>query len=303
MCVIFYADTDRPTPEMVEQAFDTNPDGGGVAWRDNGYVKWKKGLKLAEMQDLVASLPLPLVAHFRIPSCGGKYDVLCHPFPIDKRVSLDLEGQTKGYVLFHNGHWGKWKDTTLDAAAKRGNLPIGRWSDSRAMAWMASIYGLGILELIDEKAVVFGPNDYEIFPGTGFSVVNGVWVSNTHWQFRRTRLANGQGSYYERLPEVYRRDAEKSKTIADLEAAPKTIIDGEVVKSESLVKVSAGEPGGALTQLPFVPQPHRGAAVMSVTMAKKLFEEGNLSKKKYKKIRKHWERAWAKEMKGTTVLH
>ncbi len=287
---------------MVDQAYDANPDGGGVAWRDNGFVKWKKALKLSEMQDLIASLPLPLVAHFRIPSCGGKYDALCHPFPIEKRVSLDLEGQTKGYVLFHNGHWGKWKETAMETAAKRGNLPIGRWSDSRVMAWIASIYGLGILELIDEKAVVFGPNDYEIFPGTGFSVVNGVWVSNTHWQFRRTRTTAGEGSYYERLPAAYRRESVEAKPIAALSAAHRTIIDGEVVTpKEALVKVG-GEPGGALAKLPFV-QPTFKGTVMTVPMAKKMCEEGTLSKKKYKKIRKYWERIWAKDMKSTTVLH
>lgn len=182
MCVIAVAEETRPTEKMVEKMFNANKNGAGIAWREGDMVKWKKGLKLEEVQKLCAEVPLPFVVHFRIPSCGGDYDFLCHPFPIEKGVSLALKGSTKGFVLFHNGHWGPWKNNVMETVIKRGGtIPNGKWSDTRAMAFMAANYGLGILEMIDEKAVAFGPNVVESF-GTGWGKVNDVWVSNKGWE-------------------------------------------------------------------------------------------------------------------------
>src|SRR3990167_4580457 len=131
--------------------FSANDHGGGVAWREGGLVHWKKGLDEAEMQEFVAALPLPFVAHFRIASCGAKSKELCHPFPVSKDASLALEGTTKGYVLFHNGHWAEWKPFTKETALKMGRpLPTGQWSDTRAMAWAAHNYGLGIWESCED---------------------------------------------------------------------------------------------------------------------------------------------------------
>lgn len=186
MCVIFIANEVRPTPEMVYKGWAANPDGGGIAWREGDYVRWKKGvMELEPFAKLIEETPLPFIAHFRIPSQGGKKESLCHPFPIDKKVPLNLEGRTKGNVLFHNGHWNAWRATGMDAALKSGvSIPIGKWSDSRAMAFVASIYGPGILEFIDEKAVVFGPDVCEVFSGASWKEENGVWCSNDYWKNR-----------------------------------------------------------------------------------------------------------------------
>lgn len=186
MCVIFLATDKRPTPSMVDRAYDTNGSGAGIAWRhqDEGkplVVRWVKGLKREEIQKLVAEAPLPFVCHFRIPTCGGAIPELTHPFPIAKNTSLSLEGSTKGFVLFHNGHWGRWKDESLKAALEHKlTIPAGKWSDSRAMAWTAAHFGVNILEFIDEKCIAFGPQDVEIY-GSGWSKEEDVWVSNKHW--------------------------------------------------------------------------------------------------------------------------
>lgn len=186
MCVIFLAETHRPTDDMVERAFQANASGAGVAWREGGLVKWDKGLTVEEMKEYFRTLPLPMVGHFRIPTCGGVRPSLCHPFPIAKDAPLDLRGQTKGYVLFHNGHWIKWKDSMMEAVVRHNlHTPGGKWSDSRAMAWSAAHFGLFMLDLIDEKSLAFGPKDMEIF-GRGWekagSGENEIWVSNKHWE-------------------------------------------------------------------------------------------------------------------------
>jgi hypothetical protein len=201
MCVIFIASKIRPDDNMVKDGWDHNDNGGGIAWRDEekNVVKWKKGIKdLKEMQELCKTLPMPYIAHFRIASVGGKRDDLCHPFPIDKSVPLFLEGETEGDVLFHNGHWNQWKERCFEASI-RSNTPIpsGKWSDTRVMAYLASIYGNGILEFIDEKAVTFGPKGCEIF-GSGWKTIEGVYCSNDFFVKRGVTQHTGNGvtSYY-----------------------------------------------------------------------------------------------------------
>lgn len=199
MCVISISDTKRPTDNHVAKMFDANDAGAGIAWREDGFVRWEKGLDLKQIQDLVRSVPMPFIAHFRIPSCGGRTPDLTHPFPINKAVSLDLSGKTKDWVLFHNGHWGAWKNTALEAAIKKGQfkLPIGKWSDSRAMAWLANVYGQGILDLIDEKVAVLGPDEgqLEVWQGTGgWHKVDDIYVSNKAWEFRSVNRTY-QGGY------------------------------------------------------------------------------------------------------------
>jgi len=185
MCVILVADEVRPNEDMVDAAFECNKYGAGIAWRNDGKVYWKKGLNLDEIQEEVKKAPLPFISHFRIPSVGGPSTTLCHPFPVDINTDLALTGSTKGSVLFHNGTWSDWKNFSMQTALKSPGvttLPKGRWSDSRAMAWVTAIYGLGILEWIDEKSVVFGPEgDIHMFGGP-WDVEEGIWVSNKGWK-------------------------------------------------------------------------------------------------------------------------
>ncbi len=187
MCVILICNKDKPSDVMIEACHAANDKGAGIAWREGGRVKWKKGLlSVEEMQELAATKPLPYVLHFRIPTVGGARKDLAHPFPIDRNVPNSLEGTTKGFVLFHNGHWLKWRETMLEAVVNTSTkLPAGKYSDSRAMAFCASIYGIPFLELIDEKFVAFGPGPEDIEVSTyGWTAVEGVWASNTGWQHR-----------------------------------------------------------------------------------------------------------------------
>lgn len=194
MCVIFACEKTRPTKEMIDKGFTANPSGGGAAWREDGKVKWAKGLSLEEIQALCDKIPLPYVAHFRIPTCGGSRAELCHPFPIQRDVPLTLKGVTTGAVLFHNGHWSQWKDRVLNTLERRNKeMPGGRWSDTRAMAFYAAYFGVSALEMMDEKCVAFGPKLYEIY-GSGWTKVNDIWCSNTHWDSTATH--GWQGSTF-----------------------------------------------------------------------------------------------------------
>lgn len=199
MCVIAIVDEERPTEDEITAMFETNKYGAGIAWRQEDdktgklMVHWRKGLDLPEIQRLMKELPLPYVAHFRIPSVGMENNkFLCHPFLIDKHATYVLAGRTNGGVLFHNGHWGEWRARTWDLLLK-GNqkLPIGPWSDTRAMAFAAAVAGEGILEIINEKAVVFTPNSLQIF-GDPWSTHGKTLYSNTSWIHRVGVLARAR---------------------------------------------------------------------------------------------------------------
>jgi len=190
-------DEKRPTPEIVEKAWNHNDHGGGVAWRENNkagkpIVRWEKGLDLKEMQDYCKNLPLPFIAHFRIASVGGRLEDLCHPFEIGANASVKLSGETGRGVLFHNGTWGQWRSFSLEFATKRPGItiPVGAWSDTRAMAWIASYIGDGVLEFINEKTVVYGPKHLQIF-GDGWEEVEGITMSNKFFlnSFRKQQNA------------------------------------------------------------------------------------------------------------------
>lgn len=200
MCVIFLCGKTRPSEEMVRRAFSHNPDGGGIAWREqrNGYrrvgnknipdnikeVVWKKGIRTVnDMVDLCSRIPLPYVAHFRVASCGGVKDGLTHPFPLGIDAPLELEGRTRGGVLFHNGHWNPWNDKVLDAAIGSNNpIPEGDWSDTRGLAWLTHLYGKKVMEMIpDQKGVLWLPDDFEVYAGKGWTKINDVWCSNDYF--------------------------------------------------------------------------------------------------------------------------
>lgn len=173
MCVISFNKGKRLTEEQVDQMYDANPRGGGIAWRDlvdgTPVVKWRKGLTRPEMQEANKTLPFPYILHFRVPSHGTSNSWLaCHPFAIDEHASYDFEGEIKGYVLFHNGLWVEWK-RKMETLALSGCcfIPSGPWSDSRGLAWAAHHLGIGYLEITEEKIIALGPleEDIEIFGG------------------------------------------------------------------------------------------------------------------------------------------
>ena len=278
MCVIFIAEKTRPTEEQVAQAFEQNDAGAGIAYRKDGLVHFEKGLDVNQIKKLCAEVPLPFIAHFRIPSGNfPKRDDLCHPFPVEKAAPLMLKGTTKGTVLFHNGHWSRWQEYMLDAVTKSGTkLPHGKWSDSRAMAFLTSIYGLGFIELIpDQKIALFGANGIEV-AGTWMPMADGFWASNKSWEnntsYRRTMCAVKSCSRIRIYNSEYCYEHREFERKASPDAKA---IEGVVVSEEKAEKKP--ESGGTPRHvIPFI-------------QAAKLLAEHKISKNQYKKLRKRYQ--------------
>lgn len=338
MCVIAVVNQKRPTEEMVRAMFDANDAGGGIAYREGGFVKWEKGLDIEEMVELCLSLPLPYVAHFRIPTEGGRLPELTHPFPIEKSVDLTLKGQTKGSVLFHNGHWGAWRGYVLDTLVKPGvnvKLPQGAWSDTRAMAWVASIYGTSILNFINEKAVVFGPGtgELEVFEsstGAKWAKVDDIYVSNKTWEYKMRHNGHQQAMGYMggvkytskmcKHPQCAREDNLDTEGYCVRHKRQPLVLPGEIAnqckaspcRRYDNIDVNGYCPGhadvgraivqrlgGAATESPF------DLAEEKFRLAFESWKDGQLSNKKFKAARKNFEVALRAETarKTAAALH
>lgn len=307
MCVILVAQAVRPRENMVRACWMANDDGGGVAFRgaQDGLVHWKKGLDLDEMIELAQTLPLPYVMHFRITSSGPSIDALTHPFPIDENAPTSLQGKTKGSVLFHNGHWARWRDLCLDAMFKGGRkMPGGSWSDTRAMAWLAGCFGIGFLEWVDEanRLVVFGPKGTLDFQGRGWTQVEGIMCSNDGFKHRMHNLddidkrKNGEtvqsAEDRRRLPALYQRPQGGTQTGVPPEVG--TVAAGSTPGNQSQTGIQLPPQGGG----PAEPRPFQ---YLTKAARKRALKRARKEAKRQEKERLKIAQKWNAEREGQTL--
>jgi hypothetical protein len=172
----------------------------------------------------------------RIATIGGVKQSMTHPFPIDQRGNNELKGKTDGFVLFHNGTHREWdKDAKALAISTGIAIPAGKWSDSRALAWMCSILGNGFMELLPEqKGLAFGPNHSDIFAGKDNwdqvedpETHSKIWCSNSHFL---SAGRSGTTSYYTTAPYCVgtrscpRKDLDTDKRCPDHPLIPKALL-------------------------------------------------------------------------------
>lgn len=166
MCVILVCPENvRPDATTLHACHDANPHGIGVAWREDGQVRWFKGLDVEETLKLLPTLNGELVIHFRWASVGKVVPGLCHPFPVTARANISLSGRARA-VLFHNGTWNGWLDTLRLMPATR--RPEGVLSDTRVAASLVNLCGIDTLDQLPGRYVFFE---------RGFTTLFGHWYS------------------------------------------------------------------------------------------------------------------------------
>ena len=194
MCVLMASDGDKISLDWVQKAQKNNKDGMGMAWIENDQVAFEKSISEDRVMELMNAIDGPFLLHFRMASIGDVSPELCHPFPINAEASLELKG-TAPSVMAHNGHWGKWKDFCVQRLLAGGvTFPEGDFSDTRAMAWLAYHCGENVLSLIDEKVVTLTPTGLKIYGG-GWTLKDGVWLSNQSFLIDYLPGASGVGTY------------------------------------------------------------------------------------------------------------
>lgn len=237
MCVIISMEKEIPSLETFKLCEEKNRDGGGISWVENGKVHFKKGIEYKEMHDIAKTKGAPCVAHFRISTIGGKPKELCHPFIVDPKSSIALEGKTDA-VLFHNGVWNNWESKCINMVLNKGaKFSGGAWSDSRAMAWLAGNSNHSFLALIGQKVVIQTPRSR--FYYGNFENKGGVWYSNLYWEKQK------EYSYDTKYDYRYARWDIKSqnwyyptdKELAETEAKAKNKKDNKDNKDDKAVTV------------------------------------------------------------------
>lgn len=137
MCIVIVAKETFPSEDLLRAAADINKDGIGIAWRGKTKVNWEKGITMERLLQIGKDTPAPWVIHFRIATVGDPIPELCHPFPVDMKVTHNLKVPTKGSaaaVMAHNGHWFKWSEYFNSVYHL---IPGGKYSDTRMMAVIA----------------------------------------------------------------------------------------------------------------------------------------------------------------------
>jgi len=186
MCVILQCDKENPTPtlDMLKEAQETNPHGGGIAYNlGDGYTHVEKGMHVTAeyVHELIKKHNLKnkdFIVHFRIATHGAVNDKLCHPFIVSKTGKNMTKFKTKGSVLFHNGVWNEYDDYAVKLAFTRNlKIPDGDISDSSMMAWISSHVGINFLGMIDEKITIINPKGITRF-GSGWTEVDNIICSN-----------------------------------------------------------------------------------------------------------------------------
>lgn len=302
MCVIMLAQRTRPTDEMIEKAWAQNDDGAGIAWRENGEVFFEKGIMEIEgIKELCAKVPMPYVVHFRVASIGGVKPELTHPFPINKKAPLYLSGKTKGGVLFHNGHWSDWSAKAMEAAIHSNTpVPTGVYSDTRAMAWLLSIYGPGFMEFLpQQRGVYFTPTQMDVFTGPGWTKVNEIWCSNDiFWN-------KGKGSFsgptqttnystYGRICHVGRCTNKALAGKTTCESCEKKPSSGTNVTPLPAVGATGAQGGAGNTTAPFAP----AGTFLTKKEAEIRYRQGDMSKNMMKRFQKHHDQLLSKNPKA-----
>lgn len=181
MCQILFSSEKNPPSEAIVHANESNKDGFGYAWVQDGNVHWSKGYEAkdltTELVDAYLALPMPKAIHFRLATHGGTLPQLTHPFPLKRGVPHDLKGAAKA-VLFHNGIWHQYDDRLRDAilgGTINPNVLKGGMSDSRGMAILAQRFGdefLDIVGLQTNKVLVLKHDDW---------VTYGSWNQKEGW--------------------------------------------------------------------------------------------------------------------------
>ena len=186
MCIIAYCKERKLNYSELINCWYSNSDGAGIAWQDKGFVHFKKGfMELNDFKKFYDKFDIvPHVIHFRTQTSGGISKDLTHPFVLD--FKNPLEGKTRQGVLFHNGVIANWRDK-LDLIAyycigKNRRFPTGRMSDSRVMAILTKILGIGYLESIGayDRFLIMRPSTVNLLGD--WIKESGIYFSNLDYE-------------------------------------------------------------------------------------------------------------------------
>jgi hypothetical protein len=194
MCVIIAGTHKLPTTETIAKCWSKNSDGAGIAWNDGKTCHYIKGImKLQELQSILkhnkAMTKNQYTIHFRMTSIGSKSPALTHGFVVDKYGMNPLVYNGTKPILMHNGHDSQIIDKMVNMHINnRIKLPAGEFSDSRAVAVLASYNGNNICQFVSGKFIIMEAS--QIFRYGSFEEKDGLLYSNMSWTYTTITTMN-----------------------------------------------------------------------------------------------------------------
>lgn len=221
MCVIsLYCEKSKDTPTLndLKKMENVHTHGGGIAWIDNGFVNFRKGINLNSKEIMklikVHKIKTPFVVHFRIKSSGSvcdksncnfkqnnkKHNCSCHGFLIDELGLNDQSGKTKQSILFHNGTISEdLLDIDIKQVCLNKKIDLPSFvSDSHKIAFLVAHYGdRYIMDFVEksEKFAILSPKELTFYNGfqndSNDNLVSNDWHDDTYdYNFLRGNKQN-----------------------------------------------------------------------------------------------------------------
>lgn len=223
--------------EYLEAMDHDNPHGGGVAWEQDGKIRFIKGLNAKDVHQFQQDgvLRYPYLLHFRWATHGARVAELTHPFVLGPRA---LMGETSGEcnaLMIHNGTWSNY-DRFASKALSEGNFEfpeeiLNEASDTAIAAWLA-LDNPDILDMVPWATAVAEIRDttdehgeptktMDITTRGTWSEKEGNWYSNLNWvpyygtgYYMANSWRNNDSVYTEWAKEYFKQekeDAEKAR--------------------------------------------------------------------------------------------
>lgn len=191
MCIAIVKTKDATiSEETLRNCWESNPDGAGFAYPNNGAVTIEKGFFkfknfLKRYKEVEKEHPhTPMLIHFRISTSGNIDKNNCHPHRI-----------TSNLVMIHNGVLhidvpkdSKVSDTILYCRNYLQKLPNGFEHNDILLEYITEHIGAG-----NKFCFLNSEGDYAICNERAGTWDNGVWYSNYTYKWGRTKVTKWNG--------------------------------------------------------------------------------------------------------------
>ena len=162
--------------KRLKNCFDSNPDGCGMAWIDDGKIQMFHHMEFEPFYDeyqtqVALHMDSKFLIHFRIGTQGEIAEFNCHPFQVDETTAFIHNGRIPNMPVCKT-----FSDTWYFNEDVIKGLPQG---------WM---YNASIQFLIDQSigyskvAILDATNNHAIIIGED----KGVWESDGNWYSNKT---------------------------------------------------------------------------------------------------------------------
>jgi len=192
MCIIIHREKGSNVPnDVLEYNKKKNPDGFGLAWRDDEGLHHRKYAPTdydafhAMLKRLDRNADIEYVAHYRLATHGPACERLSHPFPYEDEDGNEV-------LVFHNGiipiHTPKDEsDTSHFVNAVLAQLPDGWWNNN-AMRFLVegAIGGSRLLVMTAKETVRLNQRMWTTKGGIHYSSEPGPGSSYSGWKPQAT---------------------------------------------------------------------------------------------------------------------